>query len=414
MRARSVVSCAFVVFCAVAIYQEAHGAPAFASAAAIAPDVDWECVDSNSETYSMLLEYLDEALYHGSNQDSSSPGLWKSTDNGENWNRTWRDGSRPIFDMVSNDSYYFLATSGGIYRSEQRDNEWTATSSSLSGNSSALTIIAIGDTIVAGSQNGRIQRSTNNGDTWTNVHGTFSDADLYGTSLSVIRSLTRHKGYLFLGSSFKGIARSHDNGATWEPGRGDIPVTSNPPMLQGSELASTTNTLYAIVGGKLYSSTDRGDTWVEEMAEPMLAVHSLDEDVVVAGTDGVWALSAGSTDWVSITRNLELPASIHSMLLAVGGGNLFLAINSQGGVTPTLWRRPIGSTGAIVHRNAASTQQANGKRAAGVNFGYDLRGRLAPRRSSGAGANGPGEARGLFIVRGENGRTLRMVGLDQF
>ncbi len=413
MQARFVVPYVFGALCATAMVLKAHADPVFASAAAIAPDVDWECVDSNSETYSMLLEYLDGALFHGSLQLSSRPGLWKSTDNGVNWTRTWKDGSRPIFDIVSNGSHYFLATSGGVYRSERQDDEWTRTSSSLSGNSSPVTIIAIGDTIVAASQNGKIQRSTDNGDTWSNVHGTFSDADLYG-DLSLMLSLTRHKGYLFLCSSLKGVARSPDNGATWEPGRGDIPVTSTPPLLSGNDLASTTNTLYAIVGGKLYSSTNRGDTWAEEMDERMLAVHSLDEDVVVAGENGVWALNAGSTDWVSITRNLDLPASIHSMLLAVGGGNLFLAINSQGDVTPTLWRRPIGSTGVIVQRNTASTQQAIGKRAVGAHFGYNLRGRLAPRRSSGAGANSSVEARGLFIVRGENGRTFKMVGLDRF
>lgn len=372
------------------------------SAQVIATGLDWEQVHTRSASYSYLFTSIDGALYHGSLQLSSQPGLFKSTDNGESWNRVWRDGNHPQFKMVANDDHYFIAGGGGIYRSDKDDGNWTRTSSTLRGGSVAFSLAAVGDTIVAGSQDGKIQRSTNNGQTWSNVHNTFSDDELYG-SLGIISSIVHHKGYLFLTSSYKGVARSSDYGATWEPGRGDLPVRDNPKMINGSKIAATTNALYGIMNGKVYKSEDRGDTWTLVSDNNPKDIFTWNDNVLIVANSGtVQLLQAGSAQLVTITENLQLPG-LSMASFAVDDEYIYLAIEPNGSGNAQLWRRPIVGSSEIAARNQRTIQRNNMQRHQTPTI-YDLRGRRIGRTQKSGAQKSIRNAKGIFIIK--NGKDI--------
>ena len=312
----------------------------------ISPDGQWEKVHTNSESYSLLLQYIDGALYHGSNQLSSKPGLWKSTDNGANWERVWRQGGSAVFAMASNDSYQFLTTSAGIYRFDRNGEEWTKTSSSLKGQSTGMSIISLGDVIIAGSQNGKIQRSTDNGENWKNVHNTFSDTALFGTSLQMISSIILHKGELFLSSSLKGVARSSDKGKNWESARGDLPVGSAPALLIANDLVSTPNKLYGAVNNKVYSTANKGETWTLELDGNYKGLIGWNGQVLAYGDGGIKLKPSDEDEWIDITNNLTIPDDINFAQMAASNDYIWVPI--EAGDDFELWRRPVEGTSGIL------------------------------------------------------------------
>ncbi len=371
----------------------------------IAPGVAWESVHTRSEGYSLLFKVLDGALYHGSDQLSSDPGLFRSGDQGEAWTRIWKNGGASVFGMACNDEYCFLATSSGVYRSLGNDEDWEKTSSSLSGGSSPLGLITIGDTVVACSQDGKIKHSADNGATWTNAHNSFSDDDLYG-SLGMMLEIVRHNDYLFATSSYKGVARSGDFGQTWEPGRGDLPVRDAPKMIIGTDLAATSSMIFVVADYKVYGSANNGENWSLMLDESTNEIFAWGDELLAVGSGGIRLLKSASEDWITITQNVELPERVSQASLAVDGEYIYLAIESNGPGTPTLWRRPLESSSAAIPGATATQSGIKQGRSPAV---YDLRGRRVSD-SDHFGRIGTERVHGLYLINTEKEgirRTLR-------
>lgn len=105
-------------------------------------------------------------------------------------------------------------------------------------------------TIFVAGDNWTLLRSTDNGNTWTNVMGSSIQAD-------TILSLGKGGGYIFAGANgVYSVYRSSDNGSTWSTANNGLP-----PAAQVNAFTWVDSTLYAAVNSGVYSSTDYGGSW---------------------------------------------------------------------------------------------------------------------------------------------------------
>ncbi|MBK9276375.1 MAG: exo-alpha-sialidase [Flavobacteriales bacterium] len=149
----------------------------------------------------------------------------------------------------------------------------TTVSASLTGHAQWQPVGAVGNTyaivahqgaLFAGNLGGPIRRSTDHGDTWTDVNTGITEASNWWLSSA--------QGALFCGTQFGPAFRSTDDGASWQ----DIGLSG------ARGFAVHNDTLYACqwYGGQVDHSADGGLTWQD--TEP------------ISGSGGFWPLiSAG-------------------------------------------------------------------------------------------------------------------------
>ncbi len=175
-------------------------------------------------------------------------GIYKSTNNGEDWATLPQFGPVQVDAITFNDSgYIFAGTSYGVYRSTDDGTTWTQLPT---GGGTRTVAVAPNGYIFAGCwENAGILRSTDNGDSWTYVYPqtvqirsastilfdennyiyvpTYGNGVLFSTDFGdtwtelnnnlgnkYLRALTKNNNYLFAGSS-SGIYKMNVNYAYW-------------------------------------------------------------------------------------------------------------------------------------------------------------------------------------------------------
>ena len=180
-------------------------------------------------------------------------GLYKSTDNGETWNKIQ---SIP-YDIevyalfVNKEDHIFAGTRGQgvIYRSTDDGETWEIKASGFTSSQCwAFGQNRGGSVLVAGEANfGRTYRSTDNGNNWT-----------YTDPLSAISFAVDSNNNIYCGT-FDGLYKSTDDGLTWIPtGLTNVPVNA---ILIDSSDGVICGTGYYTNGQGVFYSTDYGTTW---------------------------------------------------------------------------------------------------------------------------------------------------------
>ena len=209
--------------------------------------------------------------------NAAQSGFYRSTNGGTSWTRKnsglvhqgsdltpWRIGA---FNEVT-----LAATNGGdgIYRSLNAGDLWTTSGLGPAAaywdfcRYNADTYYVSKRENVVG-QSG-VWRSLDRGATWTRT-----SAGLYGLSLPVVgdvitaESVHLHNGKLFCGVSTTGIFRSTNAGDSWTNLSGNVFVENTVvgPLTSCTDLASTGPRLFASVQnyGQIFMTEDDGDTW---------------------------------------------------------------------------------------------------------------------------------------------------------
>lgn|GEM_PF-6407458 len=245
--------------------------------------------------------------------------VYRSSDNGTTWTRTLTDENAEFHDLHFSGSRAFACGTAGVYRSTDNGLTWptqqlgTYSLICMDGNSTELF------TGGGSSSSAVVQRSGNNGDTWSNFSaGLPSDA--------VVIDL------LVLGSTvFAGVGASIGSDAgVYSSATGAASFTQHVTGIEdlaGIALASTGSTLYVGTENGVFSSTNMGTSWsAVGAALSGVNVNDLvvDGAALIAATEqGIFLLVSGASDWVNITDDLPTAEPIQ---LSVGSDQLFVAL----------------------------------------------------------------------------------------
>jgi hypothetical protein len=199
-----------------------------------------------------------------------------------------------------------------------------------------------GTNIFAGTSNGDILASTNNGANWTAVNPWLTPSAVKALAVSPASGMSGTN--LFAGSTFDGVFLSANNGRTWHPANtglpgGDVLALATTTTSDGSG----TNIFAATSSSGVFLSTNNGTLWTAVNAgltDTSLCAFAVSPagggsgNYLFAGTarGGVFLSRNNGTSWTPVNTGFE---GINVNFLAVNGNNLFAG--TQGGV----WKRPI-------------------------------------------------------------------------
>lgn len=170
--------------------------------------------------------------------------------NAENyWTLVAQLGSTPSsFAFNSNDVMYSGTLGSGIYRSTNYGNSWTQLNNGLTDMYIYSMVINSAGMIFAGSGSHGVYISSNNGSSW--IHTSLN------VSAKVKAIAVNSTGFVFAGTNGSGIYRSTDNGNTWTP------VSS--PLNVYDISYDLGDRIFAAAGSPnegVYRSLDNGLTW---------------------------------------------------------------------------------------------------------------------------------------------------------
>lgn len=234
---------------------------------------------------------------------SNLSGIFRTTDGGGNWSKVFAANIGVQALAVNSRGDILAGTSGsGIQRSLDNGNSWTAINNGLYDFMvNALAIYQSADEIFAGLDCG-VFRSADRGDNWTSVN-----TGLIYTQISSL-AINQVTGHIFAGMAGCGVYRSIDNGANWD-------WVGLPNAAVNTLLINTNGDLIAGVGsftplgtiGEVYRSTDNGASW-ERITPVNDVVYSLAVDPsgrLYAGTGFFQLCGFSFCDYGDIFRSAD-------------------------------------------------------------------------------------------------------------
>jgi hypothetical protein len=260
----------------------------------------------------------DSKLYAG-----SYSGVCVSTNGGTEWSQTgllmkWVRGI-----AVSGSVLFAGITGEGAYRSTGGGASWSAATGSISNNSvSSFTVVPGGTggiTVFAGSW-GKVYVSSDSGSSWTETGTGLPTTDVKG--LAVL-------GPAMLAGTYNGgVFVSTNNGGNW--------ARQNPSTAKVLSLCLSGNKAFAgTEGGGMLLSADTGKTWTAAgLASATIRALAASGTKVFAGSEsGVWLTTDNGGKWSRLNAGLA-DSNIYS--LHVNGTDLFAGVGSGG-----IWKRPL-------------------------------------------------------------------------
>jgi photosystem II stability/assembly factor-like uncharacterized protein len=284
------------------------------------------------------------AMLQGGTQDNNK---MTSTNAGVDWNqRTTGDGGYTIVDPVTPNYVYGQYVNGSIQRSANTGVSFT--NITPSGSTGGLFYnpyeMAPGDhnTIVFGRAD--IWKTTNaqtasTGSGWTQIATT----SVVGGSVSAIGISWTNINKIYIGTSNGRILVTSDNGANWSV------LTGYPYVSDFAVDNSNDNICYATLGGTgsqhVLKTTDGGATWVNitgglpNIAANSVILRTATPRMIFVGTDfGVFQSTNEGSSWISF--NSGLPAvEIYDMKYKQVAGIILVATHGRG-----CWTFDLGST----------------------------------------------------------------------
>jgi len=187
--------------------------------------------------------------------------------------------------LFSNDTTIYAGTNTGVYYTNDIGDPWF----SIGPEDWIFSVITSGNNIVAGSGSDKgIWITSDLGESWVHASGIDSQS---------VNALCKSENYLFAGTWGGGVFRSDNNGSSWQKvGLDGEPVQA---------VLSLAGTIFAggedIIGGKVYFSTNNGDTWdYRYLPYPAFSVYcfAYKAGKVFAGTDGgLYSSSDSGNSW---------------------------------------------------------------------------------------------------------------------
>jgi photosystem II stability/assembly factor-like uncharacterized protein len=260
----------------------------------------------NGTTYHFRVTAVDNAgnMSSYSNEVSASPTGSAGIE--------WQQMSGPtsgIFALATNAAGEVFAGSfgGNVYRSTDDGNTWTQLNTVFTTSSVSALAVSPSGFIFSGTDGAGIFRSTDNGANWARVNTGL-------TNLTIGSFAFTSSGTIFV-SSAAGIFRSTDNGGSWSP----------TGLTNGGVLAiNSSGTLFAGTGIGVYRSTDDGTAWTQ-IGLSNVSIYS----ILISPSDHIFVGSGGTNGISRSTDNGNTWSDVNAGL-SVASGYSALVMNSKG------------------------------------------------------------------------------------
>jgi photosystem II stability/assembly factor-like uncharacterized protein len=167
-------------------------------------------------------------------------GVFYSTNNGQNWINTLANESEIKSLAVMGNNIFASAYNHGVYVSTNNGVNWTLTSLNTP---YVIPLAVMGNNIFAGKDDG-VYISTNNGVNW----------NVTNLSSNNIYALSSDGSNIFAGCSKKGIFKSTDNGQSWSQMLNAVSVRS---------FTMNNNNIYCGTEKGVYFSENFGERWIQ-------------------------------------------------------------------------------------------------------------------------------------------------------
>ena len=288
------------------------------------------------------------------------PVFLESTDGGVTWKTT--DTPKTILSMSSMciddiSQIVYIGTHGGVYKYEINTEKGYFQSSGF-GDSEISTLLTVNGTLFAGSFNGTIGKSVDNGKTWQYkaqysniiralVQDPKDSSTIYaGTSLGILKSedggiswgkidslnkdintllVSPQNSNIMYAGTVEGIFKSVDGASSW--------VASSNGLTEGEGVYSLTfdpansSTLYAVTSNGIFKSVDYANSWTlkKSSEERFYTITFVDSNTIFVGTDeGILKSSDSGETWeethIEDTKVFSIKVDLK--------GNIFLGTDS--------------------------------------------------------------------------------------
>jgi photosystem II stability/assembly factor-like uncharacterized protein len=173
---------------------------------------------------------------------TGNQGIFCTTDNGVSWTSvSTGQTNSDILCLTTIGTNIIAGTYGGVFLSTNNGTNWNRTGPIYS----AMSLLTSGTNLFVGTMSG-VYLSTNNGNNWIDVNTGFHDYGVY--------SLSASGGNLYAGAMQGGVYLSTNNGTRWTRMGLTVPIWS---------FATIGTNLFAAATSGVYLSTNNGASWTE-------------------------------------------------------------------------------------------------------------------------------------------------------
>ncbi len=250
-------------------------------------------------------------------------GVFVTKDTGSTWVADTAGLFKYVTAMAVHDTNLYAGTISGVYRSTTDVGPWIATANADLHRMEVKSLVAMDSVILAsgwvfgGDVNG-IYRSTNKGDSWTEV---YQDHRFhYSTPVEALGPMIVMDSEIFAATSKGSILASVDQGQTWSL----LDTIPGSPEVR-SFFVKDSVIFAGTYGLGVFCSTDRGLSWYPTgrgLANTKIQAIALWDEIIFAGTSGVGVFR--STDagisWVQVNNGLT---DLNVLALAATDSGLF-------------------------------------------------------------------------------------------
>jgi len=294
---------------------------------------------------------LNGNLYAGTSAVSATTGggIYKSSDGGNTWTAQNTGIQSTTIDAVAvdpNSSLTVYAIGGGhIYKSTNGGASWTQLSQAV-GVAGALAIAGTNpSTVYAGSSTGLVY-STNAGATWSSTTVPVPPVSVfpYGKQLGVVIAVDPNNAHTAYAGGPSGVYQTTNGGGAWSPVN-LFPGLTSPPIVTSLALSGG-STLYAATPSGLFYTSNGGGLWTHAILGSTPGTPLL---VAVDAASNVYVAFAGS-GMASATNGGALPTEWSLFTYAGLTQNQILAFATQPGVVGAPFAGVVSATDAFLTR----------------------------------------------------------------
>jgi hypothetical protein len=227
------------------------------------------------------------------------------------WSQTTAPTNQKVLCMVSTGSNVFAGFAGsGVYRSSDNGNSWTDLSEELPSDITINTLLASGSNLFAGTYGYGVYVTGNNGSTWDSV--------INGLPSAVsITTIVASGSYLFAGTDGYGVyvsSTSNVDSIKWTSSNSGLPANA----VIKSMIINSSNIFIGTSNGT-YRSNNNGATWVlvsTDLPSSVTVISFASKGTnIYSGTDGngVYFSNDNGDSWSVLDSGMQTNATIYSL-----------------------------------------------------------------------------------------------------